>query len=143
MGNPNLSSEHDQTSYYYNVYFLVTSSIESMPDYKREEDFLGDSLLESRKKAVEFYLQQLQRMKERGQLYDLPFENYSEHFERGENASYSLTLYLVERKAGKDIKHPIAGESRERTTEGRLHEQRLYTALNEAIDYKGLEMEEG
>ena len=100
MGSPDLASEHDGTSYYYTVYFLVTSSMEGDPDYKREEHFLEESLPECRKKAVDFYLQQLKRMEERGQLYDLPFENYSEHFERGENASYSLTLYLVERKAG-------------------------------------------
>ena len=143
MGSPDLASEHDGTSYYYTVYFLVTSSMEGDPDYKREEHFLEESLPECRKKAVDFYLQQLKRMEERGQLYDLPFENYSEHFERGENASYSLTLYLVERKEGEDVKYPIAGESKERTTEGRRYEQHIYAAFNEAIDYKGLEMEEG
>lgn len=143
MDRSNISSEHDQTNYYYKVYFLVTSSIDGEPDYKREEDFLEDSLPKCRTKAVDFYLQQQQRMNERGQLYDLPFENYSEHFERGQNASFSLTLYLVERRAGKDVKYPIAGESKERTTVGRHYEQCIYAELNEAVDYKGLEMEEG
>lgn len=128
-------SEHKEKGYSYNVNFFVHPSTEGAPNFEHDEDFSEGTLLECRHAAITYYLGHLQKMKERGQFYDLPFEGYNESFEKGENASYSLTLYLVERDLGKEVKYPIAGETRKRTEEARQKELSVFSALNETIDY--------
>lgn len=101
-------------------YFYRVSEFVSLLDgqsFNNDNDFKGD-LKTARENAYNFFKEREKGFENGEASFHLPFASPND-FQIGENATYSLTLYLVESYSnGEEFVYPLAGESEEEVEEG-------------------------
>jgi hypothetical protein len=124
------------STYFYRVNEFMTSLEKGAPYYSQNRDFEGETLLDSRSKAMEYYAQQVQSFESEGTFVSNGFSDYSKQNQPGGNPAYSLTLSIVEKTPeGGETDHIIAGDDEETVAEGRKMETEIYKTMGVNFSY--------
>lgn len=113
-----------KAKFYYKVSeFLTTfeSDKNKNKPFTHEEIFKGDDLRECKVEAEKYYWERLNGMN--SSKFFLPFES-PENFDLGKNASFSITLSLIEEYGESNyIEYPLLGEDEDEMKESREVEE--------------------
>ncbi len=112
--------------YYYRVDVFITT-FNVFDSYVQTEIFENDNLHQAREKAL-LRADELNSILLKQGMFFLPFATPKE-FVLGENACYSVTVYIVELTDDCYFEYPIFGEDEFRTEEALRFEKEVYENL--------------
>ena len=114
----NRNLEKTEPDYFYSEQeFVTTFQMDEGKNepFSHEERFEGKDLLKCKIEATNYYYERLVGMNQNP--YFLPYAS-PENFELGKNASFSITLYLVEYYSDDEyFEYPLLGEDEETMAE--------------------------
>ncbi len=126
-----LAFSTDNIGYFYRVEEFMTTFEKDQKQTKpleTKEDFKGNNLLQCRKDAVRYYIERLIGFQ--NSSYFLPFASPKD-FKFGENAAYSLNLYLIDVCSDRENEIVLLGESLEENLEGQVEEAMIFKKLKD------------
>jgi hypothetical protein len=104
--------------FFYRVYESVTT-IEDDQSFSNVKDFRKGTLRECKAEAEKYYIERAKGFESGKAKFHHPFASF-EDFKQGENAAYSLVLYIVEYYDDNDYQeYALAGEDKETCADSR------------------------
>ncbi len=126
--NTNLHPNKEPEYFYLVSEFVTTFGKDAgkQEPFSNDEIFKAKDLKTARIKANSYFDERMEKVDKGEVSYFLPFDSPDE-FEFGKNASYSITIYLVEHYSdNEEYLHPVRGEDEESMAEGLETEQSLF-----------------
>lgn len=113
-------------SFYYLVEVYI-STFNVYESYVHSEEIRCEDLMEAREKAYKRREELILKLEEQGMFF-LPFAS-QENFVQGENACYSVDLFLIQDIDGEEEIHTIIGHGDCSTTEALQFEKQIFERL--------------